>query len=545
MSQNGFPARGLPLGWRLGIWTSAIVLVVLGAATGAKQWWEIERGRDDRTTLLSQIVAPLAWDVESAPDLDVVQSRLRAFEEAHHRRGYHDVHVVLRDSNGLVAGVAVPGPPTQRPATAFVVDVPVRTPLLAGGGGRLEIWHDDDDFQAFSAQRWRLWGLSLLVAAACILLSLQVAFRLLIGRPLARLLEGVRQMEMGYWTGLEMPSGAWELRWLAWRFRNLGSQLEETVRRLVEADRRALLGLGPAGLIAPAGSRPPAEVGGAAADEGFRRKLLRRYLVSRCRYLEARGPGDSGAREAARETWDRDVLEAERLGDNVLKSRLEDAALKLLEPQTFDEIRVKVAGITASRKQWVRDRDKEIRKALHEHRVAYKGLQYRVKHTAGIWRKMKTKGLALEQIHDIFAFRVLLATEQECYQALQAIHDAFDPLLLRFKDYIARPKENGYQSLHTCIRAPDGLVFEVQIRTVEMHDRAEGGEAAHWRYKAQEADWTAEAERLRESFTGLAGAFRRHRPEPVAPGVPAAPEEEPVAVSADGAKAARPRRVAP
>lgn len=134
----------------------------------------------------------------------------------------------------------------------------------------------------------------------------------------------------------------------------------------------------------------------------------------------------------------------------------------------------RAAGLTSSRRKWLRDREAELKSALTEAGVKPRALQHRVKHLAGIWRKMKSKGLAIEQIHDIFAFRILLETEEECYLALSALHRRFEPLLLRFKDYIAEPKDNGYQSLHTCIRAPGGLVYEVQIRTVAMHEAAEG-----------------------------------------------------------------------
>jgi GTP pyrophosphokinase len=109
---------------------------------------------------------------------------------------------------------------------------------------------------------------------------------------------------------------------------------------------------------------------------------------------------------------------------------------------------------------------------------------------------MRSKGLALEQILDIVAFRIVVPTEQACYDVLHAVHERFEPLLLRFKDYIAHPKKNGYRSLHTCVKAPDGVIFEIQIRTPEMHDQAEGGSAAHWRYSARPSGpGAAEAQR--------------------------------------------------
>src|ERR1017187_6809537 len=123
-------------------------------------------------------------------------------------------------------------------------------------------------------------------------------------------------------------------------------------------------------------------------------------------------------------------------------------------------------------------REAEIRKALAEAGVRHKALQFRVKHPAGIWRKTKSKGLAVDQVHDIIAFRIIVRDEQECYVALKAVHGRFEPLLLRFKDYIAEPKANGYRSLHTCIKSEDGVAFEIQIRTPAMHAQAEGGTGA-------------------------------------------------------------------
>jgi (p)ppGpp synthase/HD superfamily hydrolase len=318
-------------------------------------------------------------------------------------------------------------------------------------------------------------------------------------------------MEQGYWSGLEIPRAAWEMRWLAYRFRNLGTQLEETVRRLVEAERRTVAGLRTAPAPAPA-ARPAGEgpsQGASMQEEAFRRRILRRYLVARCRFLESREPSDPAARAAAHEVWERDAHEAQRLGESPLKSRLEDAAFRILEPDAYADVSRRAAGLTKSRRNWIRDREAELKAALAEAGVKPRALQHRVKHLAGIWRKMKSKGLAIEQIHDIFAFRILLETEEECYMALSALHHRFEALLLRFKDYIAEPKENGYQSLHTCIRAPGGLVYEVQIRTVTMHAQAEGGDAAHWKYKKDGSVETEEDEPPHGVLVSLTDALRR------------------------------------
>jgi ppGpp synthetase/RelA/SpoT-type nucleotidyltranferase len=503
MKQHDLPVRGVPLRWRLGLSTSVIVTLVLGSLTFFFQKNEVERSREDRELLMAQAAAPLASDLESAPDVTTARERLRVFAQAHARRGYQHLHALLRDGHGVPIGSLSPVPALEPPAGALRARVGVVAEILPGGSGTLEVWQDGSEFQEMVARRWRFWILSIAAAIASILVSLYVAYQLLIDRPLRRLLHGVSQMEKGYWSGLELPRGAWEMRWLAYRFSNLGTQLEETVRHLVEAERRAMLGDPPGSSLLASRGRPARAEDGAAPDEDavFQRKLLRRYLLSRCRFLEARGAKDPGARAAARETWERDLLEAERLGERGLKSRLEDAAFRILEPDAFEEIRQRLARLPATSRVWLRKREAEIRRALAQAGVRHRALQHRVKHPAGIWRKAASKGLAVDQLHDIVAFRVIVRSEQDCYHALKVLHGRFEPLLLRFKDYIAEPKENGYRSLHTCVKSLDGIAFEIQIRTPEMHEQAEGGEAAHWRYKAA-PDWSG-TRAVRRSVDGL------------------------------------------
>ena len=484
MSPSEVPIRGLPLQWRLGLSTSVIVTLVLGSLTFFFQRSEVARSRERREGVLAEAAAPLASDIEAAPDVSALRERLGSFEDAHARRGDRHLRAFLRDADGRPAVGRSDDVPREPPPGSFRARLEVVTSLLRGGRGTLEVWQDGQEFEQTVERRWRFWILSIAAAIASLLVSLFVAYHLLIERPLRRLVDGVGQMEKGYWSGLEIPRGAWELRWLAHRFRNLGTQLEETVRRLVEAERRA----GPEQPVprivaggdltaAAGGDAPPAPVGGAHV----RRRLLRRTLASRCRFLESQDPKDAGARAAARVSWERDVAEADRLGDDGLKTRLEDAALRILEPAAFEEIRRRLSTLPATNRTWLRKRETEIRKALADGHVRHRALRYRVKNPAGIWRKSHAKGLALDQVQDVVAFRIVVKDEHDCYLALKAIHARFEPLLLRFKDYIAHPKENGYRSLHTCIKAQDGIVFEVQIRTLDMHLQAE---AAHWRYKA-------------------------------------------------------------
>jgi (p)ppGpp synthase/HD superfamily hydrolase len=128
-------------------------------------------------------------------------------------------------------------------------------------------------------------------------------------------------------------------------------------------------------------------------------------------------------------------------------------------------------------------RTAEIRDALTARGVPVVDLGHRVKHAAGVWKKMREKELALDQVHDLVALRIVVPTESDCYHALGVVHDIHAPVVGRFKDYIAQPKPNGYRSLHTCVHDSGGFVFEVQIRSTAMHQLAEFGDAAHADYK--------------------------------------------------------------
>ena len=282
------------------------------------------------------------------------------------------------------------------------------------------------------------------------------------------------------------------MQWLAYRFQQMGAKLEETMQLLVQARRRACLE------VSASPDRLPNEVTegalclnevpvSAAApvlsdNDLFLTEMRRQDLLSKCCFLECQSPLEPGAQALAREVWERDVLEAERWCEPNLKCRLENAAFRILHPHAFEQLSRDLTAMISLRKTWVKDREQEIRKVIKKHRLSCLEIQHRVKHAAAVWRKMQRKGLSLDQIHDIFAFRIIVSEERECYLVLDAIHQHFEPLLLRFKDYIARPKANGYKSIHTCVRGADDLIFEVQIRTAAMHEEAEGD---HWQYKAE------------------------------------------------------------
>lgn len=173
---------------------------------------------------------------------------------------------------------------------------------------------------------------------------------------------------------------------------------------------------------------------------------------------------------------------AHRLGMYKVKSELEDLSLKYLEPEKYNEIVKMVESKIKNGQKSLDQMSKKIADDLFEKNIKFE-MESRVKSIYSIYRKIYIKGRSFEQIFDILALRIITETELNCYEILGIIHATYTPVLGRFKDYIAMPKPNMYQSLHTCILSGDGNTFEVQIRTKEMDEIAEGGVAAHWRYK--------------------------------------------------------------
>ena len=186
--------------------------------------------------------------------------------------------------------------------------------------------------------------------------------------------------------------------------------------------------------------------------------------------------------EKARETMDIYAPIAMRLGISKIKVELDDLSLKYLKPDVYYDLVDKIALRKSAREEFVN----RIVEAVKDHlRIAGIEAQVagRVKHFFSIYKKMVNQDKTLDQIYDLFAVRILVDTVKDCYAALGVIHEMYKPIPGRFKDYIAMPKPNMYQSLHTTLIGPTGQPFEIQIRTYEMHKTAEFGIAAHWKYK--------------------------------------------------------------
>ncbi len=184
----------------------------------------------------------------------------------------------------------------------------------------------------------------------------------------------------------------------------------------------------------------------------------------------------------SKETLDVYAPLAHRLGMSKIKIELEDLALKYLDPVAYEEIRTSINQKKEEREKYITDIIEVLRKKLEELNI--KGeVTGRAKHFYSIFRKMYTQNKTMEELYDLFAVRVIVDSVSDCYAVLGMVHDLYTPVPMRFKDYIAMPKPNMYQSLHTTVIGPNGTPFEIQIRTWEMHRVAEEGIAAHWKYK--------------------------------------------------------------
>ena len=187
-------------------------------------------------------------------------------------------------------------------------------------------------------------------------------------------------------------------------------------------------------------------------------------------------------KEKARETMDIYAPIADRLGISKIKTELDDLSLKYLQPEVYKELSEKLALRKDTREAFIHKIMDEVKKHMDDAGIEAK-VDGRVKHFFSIYKKMVNQDKTLDQIYDIFAVRIIVESVKDCYAALGVIHEMYKPIPGRFKDYIAMPKPNMYQSLHTTLIGPTGQPFEIQIRTEEMHRTSEYGIAAHWKYK--------------------------------------------------------------
>jgi ppGpp synthetase/RelA/SpoT-type nucleotidyltranferase len=494
------PARGISLGWHFAILTALILTVVMGAVIVFQQRHEIAMERRAREGLLRESLAPLVYNLASVENQAGLREAVNAFCKAFASAGYPSHHLELRDSEGR-AVVSTSPMSSARPEKFLMVSVPVASPALEGQRGTVILRDDPSEYDQMVSRQRRSWLLHLAVTVVPIFAFVMLAIRFVVTRPLENLLGRVRKMEMGYWDQPLFEEGPWEIRWLGWRFRNLGLELKNTVEQLLRAERRALQE--PLPEASKSRAMQPlvgASVSGLPGGDKYRARC--EDLRRECQELVSMDAADPRVSALARKVWEKDASEAGRLGDMNLKGALEDASMRILEPSAFFDLERRLASNNDSAAAWIAQREADMRRGLDEKGILCVEVAHRVKHLAGIWKKMRLKELELDEIDDLYAFRIIVPTEPDCYLALGAIHEIFHPIVGRFNDYIAFPKPNGYQSIHTCVRAEGGPVFEIQIRSTAMHYEAERGCAAHWMYKRQQVVSVSDG-------FGLSAAVRR------------------------------------
>ena len=250
-----------------------------------------------------------------------------------------------------------------------------------------------------------------------------------------------------------------------------------------------------------------------AQAESFRKMLLAMVrdirvimvkLADRVHNMRTLGAMPPAKRRlVARETLDIYAPIANRLGIHSIKLELEELGFKALYPRRYRVIERELKRSRGNQKEFLPKITRNLKRALE--RAAIDGkVEAREKHLFSVYAKMRRKKVALNEVIDVFGVRVVVGTVDECYRVLGLSHGLYRPMPGRFKDYIAIPRVNGYQSLHTSLFGPNGMPIEVQIRTREMHELAESGIAAHWSYKTGETDGAERQARAREWLKNVA-----------------------------------------
>ena len=478
----------IPLGWRLSLAASAAMAVVMGVSILHDARREEHALESVRIQLLEKSLAPLAFRLSKAVDRGEVESIVSEFHQAYLDSGYtrHQLRIEGAHGEALWRGGNLAAAPLSDSVRA---SIPVSGPVFTPGGGRIVAWEERESIERLRALREKAFRAQFFWALGTIIIVVQVVAHFFVTKPLAGLVVDLKRMERGYWGEVDIPRGAPEIRWLAERFGRLGVELRRSVEQLVEAERRSFM--------EPRNSEPSCAAGpqiaawNAVEARGFSRDR-QENLDLVLEELERLSQESPRAKMLAREVWEHRREELESLADWAFRGRLENAALRVLEPTEYGELKQSLGALELDLEAWTAAREHELVASFERQDIPILETQMRVKHLAGVWRKMQEKDLRLDQIHDLVALRVIVPTEADCYAALRVVHEKYEPEFGRFNDFVAHPKKNGYQSLHTCVRSSDGRVFEVQVRSASMHRVAESGSAAHWVYKSSSNDQNPE-----------------------------------------------------
>ncbi len=473
------PAFGLAL--RLAVPLSCAVVAAMAAVSGVQLVIDLRAEFAARQELVGRSVSPLVDQLRWLASELAVRTAVSEFHDAMARQGHARHLLQLLDPDG--AALATYGDiSVLQDRDAISLAVPFRTAGIGRQEMTLMVTDIDPGGGAERRRRWQAWAVHTAVTGGVLFGLMYLIIKRQIAEPISRLVDAVRQMQMGYWNEAADPGGAWELRWLGSRFSAFGKELTRSVQHLVLAQRRAYQ----ATCLRDAAAQPRQPIAQSAAGaDGLDCDPAFWPLTQALTELRLIDRSDPRARELARRVWDELASRAEELGHVELRGELEDAALPLLDPEGWARVAYSIRAERPRLETLAKAHSERIGSYLDARGIPLVSLHQRVKHAAGVWKKMRHKGLALRQIHDLVALRIVVPTEDDCYRALGVLQDFYTPVVGRFKDYIAEPKANGYRSIHVTVSDEKGEMFEVQLRSVAMHMHAERGPAAHLLYKEE------------------------------------------------------------
>jgi hypothetical protein len=321
---SALPNRGLSLGLRLTLSTLLIVSFVMGGVTYIQHTIELRSQHELHENLLRESLSPLVARIETASTLEELQHDIEQFHLSYGNRGYPSHDVTLLDENNDVIVSTRTGSGLGEAKHAFKASVPISVQVPAHKQGTLVVLKDVTEYQDSVKRQWIFWIVHMAITLGVIFLFLYPAIYLLVTKPIKNLVKGVQKMEMGYWGKVPIHSGAWEIRWLAWRFENMISEVRKAIAHFLEAERKAqsLMQL-PKGkdnkyattpqLVEPSVSYPKDHT-----------SPVYQNLLNKCKRLETSVPGDPVSIDLAKKVWEQDSVTANRLGYWEIKSRLEE-----------------------------------------------------------------------------------------------------------------------------------------------------------------------------------------------------------------------------
>lgn len=472
------------LGWRLALSTSLIVAIVMGSISAFQMAQNIEEERRSHEALLKHSLTPLVMQLSNIKKPHEVLSAIETFHIAYVSSGHSHHHMIVEDENRNSI-FSTMHESKSMDNNVFHVSVPFSSPSLSGSIGYITVYEDASIFQSQVSRRWLGWLQHMVVTLGAIVIFLLIAIRIQVTKPLELLRNDIRKMQMGYWDDIVIPDGAWEIQWLAIRFRAMTSELKKTLKHLLEAERYSqnVLKIAEKTCQSTFKTQKMKAIDLNNIDHDWRTKHVSSELNKMCVQLEQMVPEDPGSEETIKKILEVYTALREQPISYNLKIRIENEILRISEPVIYRDLNIKVKAFNKEMSHWAEQVKVRLHDRIESAMVPCLDIQFRTKQIAAIWTKMKEKNLKFSQVYDLFAFRIIVPTEVDCYRVLGVIHDNFTPVVERFKDYIKSPKSNGYQSLHTSVRDTQGPVFEVQIRSLAMHRNAETGDAAHWIYK--------------------------------------------------------------